>query len=139
MEKTNDCVFCKITRKEIPADVVYEDENFLAFLDINPINNGHVILIPKAHYENLYRTPNETLSDIVPLLKKLAVAVKQAVKADGINIGMNNDGAAGQIVPHAHFHIIPRFANDGLRHWPGKPYANKEGAGRMAKEIKSFL
>lgn len=135
----NDCVFCKIIKGEIPADKIYEDDNFFAFLDINPNNFGHTLLIPKAHYENLYELPDEVLSEIAPLIKKLAVAVKKGVNADGINIIMNNDSAAGQIVPHAHFHIIPRFADDGLRHWLGKPYSNQEESAKIAEKIKSNL
>ena len=122
----------------MPADKVYENKNFLAFLDITPINPGHTLLIPKTHYKNLYETPYEVLRGIAPLIKKIGAAVKQATKADGINIGMNNEAAAGQIVPHAHFHIIPRFSNDGYRHWPGKPYANNE-AKNTAEKIKKFL
>lgn len=131
----NKCIFCAIAKKEIPADIVYEDEKFLAFLDINPINPGHVLLIPKAHYENLYDLPDEILENIVPLIKKTALAIKNGLKADGINIGMNNESAAGQLVPHVHFHIIPRFFGDGLRHWHGKPYANKEESNEVSRKI----
>lgn len=133
----NNCVFCKIIKGEIPSDKIYENDDFLAFLDINPINPGHIILIPKAHYGNLYEMPDKVLSDIAPIIKKMAIAAKQGTNADGINIGMNNDGAAGQIVPHAHFHIIPRFSNDGLRHWPGKPYINKKETDKIAEKIKN--
>ena len=135
----NDCVFCKIAQGEIPADKIYEDKNFLAFLDIKPNNPGHALIIPKKHYENLYEMPDEVLSAIAPLIKKLAIAVKKGTGADGINIGMNNEGSAGQIVPHAHFHIIPRFSNDGLRHWQGKQYLNKEEALEIAKKIKNNI
>lgn len=133
----NDCVFCKIAKGEIPADKIYEDDKFFAFLDINPNNPGHTLIIPKAHYKNLYELPDEVLSEIAPLIKKLAIAVKKSVNADGINIIMNNDRAAGQIVSHAHFHIIPRFADDGLRHWLGKPYSNKEESAKVAEKIKN--
>lgn len=134
----NSCVFCKIIKGEIPADKIYEDENYLAFLDITPINFGHVLLIPKAHYKNLYDLPNDIISGIAPLIKKIAVAVKQSVSADGINIGMNNEQAAGQIVPHAHFHIMPRFSNDGYRHWQGKQYPPDKSK-KTAEKIKKFL
>ena len=135
----NECVFCKIAQGEIPAgaDKIYEDENFIAFLDIKPNNPGHTLIIPKTHYKNLYELPDEVLSEMAPLIKKLANAVKKGINADGINIIMNNDSAAGQIVPHAHLHIIPRFANDGLRHWPGKPYANKEEPSEIVEKIRS--
>ena len=132
----NDCVFCKIAQGEIPADKIYEDDNFFAFLDINPVNYGHALVTPKNHYENIYSLPDEILCNIGLLVKKISIAVKQGVNANGINIIMNNDGAAGQIVPHAHFHIIPRFANDGLWHWPGKSYPNKEEPAKIAEKIK---
>ena len=132
------CVFCKIIKGKISADKIYEDENYLAFLDITPINPGHTLLIPKAHYKNLYETPDEVLSGIAPLIKKIAAAIKQVTNANGINIGMNNEVAAGQIIPHVHFHIIPRFANDGYRHWRGKPYSAGQAA-QTAVQIKKFL
>ena len=132
----NDCVFCKIAQGKIPADKIYEDEKFFSFLDINPNNPGHTLIIPKNHYENIYSLPDEIICDIGLLVKKISIAVKHGVSADGINIIMNNDSAAGQIVFHAHFHIIPRFADDGLRHWPGKSYANKEEPAEIAEKIK---
>ena len=131
----NECIFCKIIKGEIPADKIYENEKFLAFLDIKPNNPGHTLVVPKDHSENLYKMPDETLSAIAPLIKKIAVAVKNATNADGINIGMNNESPAGQIVPHVHFHIIPRFTNDGLRHWQGKTYASKKEANEIAEKI----
>ncbi|MBI4692370.1 MAG: HIT family protein [Candidatus Terrybacteria bacterium] len=133
-----DCVFCKIIKKEIPADVVYEDENFLGFLDITPINPGHILLVPKEHHENLYDMPDALLAKIAPLIKKLAIAVKKGVNAEGINIGMNNERPAGQLVFHAHFHIMPRFSNDGFRHWRGAPYKKGESS-EVASKIKKFL
>lgn len=134
----DNCIFCKIVKKEIPADVVYEDDNCLAFLDITPINPGHVLLIPKKHYENLYDLQDEILSKLAPIIKKLAVAVKKGINAEGINIGMNNERPAGQLVPHAHFHIMPRFSNDGYLHWRGQPY-KENGSKEAAEKIKKFL
>src|SRR3989344_7777600 len=132
----NECVFCKIVKREIPSDKIYEDDNFFAFLDINPNNPGHTLVIPKKHYKNIYDLPDEILCAIGPIVKKISIAVKKGVNADGINIIMNNDGAAGQIVPHAHFHIIPRFADDDLRHWPGKSFLKEESA-KIAEKIKN--
>ena len=137
MEK--DCLFCKIISGEIPSAKVYEDEYSFAFLDINPINPGHTLLVPKRHFANLYETSDETLKELTPIIKKLAIAVKKAVSADGINIGMNNDPAAGQLVFHAHFHIIPRHLEDGFRHWRGKR-AYKDGEiNQVAEKIKASL
>lgn len=133
-----ECIFCKIAKGEIPADKVYEDKEFLAFLDIIPINPGHTLLIPKEHHKNLYDMPDGLLSNMAPLIKKLAIAVKQGVNADGINIGMNNDSVAGQVVPHAHFHIIPRFSNDGHSHWKGGFYAEGEDS-KTAEKIRKSL
>ncbi len=132
------CIFCKIINREIPCDKIYEDENFLAFLDITPVNPGHALLIPKKHYENLYEIPSQTLNEILPIIKKIAIAVKNGVNADGINIGMNNGKAAGQLVPHAHFHIIPRFQDDGRAHWRGAPYSENESQ-KTAEKIRKFL
>lgn len=134
----SDCVFCKIIKKEIPAEIVYEDENSLVFLDITPINPGHVLLVPKQHYENLYDLPDALFAKMAPIIKKLAIAVKKGMNADGINIGMNNERPAGQLVFHAHFHIMPRFSNDGHRHWHGAPYKDGE-APEVAEKIKKFI
>ncbi len=133
-----DCIFCKIIKREIPADIVYEDENCLAFLDITPINPGHVLLIPKKHYENLYDLPDKELTRLAPIIKKLAIAIKKGINAEGINIGMNNERPAGQLISHAHFHIMPRFSNDGYHHWHGKPYYEDESS-QTAEKIKKFI
>ncbi len=132
------CLFCKIIKGEIPSAKVYEDEHSYAFLDIKPINLGHTLLLPKKHFANLYEIPDDALSRLAPTIKKLAIAVKKAVGADGINIGMNNDNAAGQLVFHAHIHIMPRFKNDGHQHWHGKQYQDSEIDG-VAKKIISNL
>lgn len=133
------CLFCKIIGGEIPSAKVYEDEYSFAFLDINPINPGHTLLVPKRHFANLYETSDEALKELAPTIKKLAVAVKKAVSADGINIGMNNDPAAGQLVFHAHFHIIPRHSEDGFKHWHSKrPYKDDE-MNQIAEKIKTSL
>lgn len=133
------CLFCKIIRGEIPSAKVYEDEHSFAFLDINPVNPGHTLLVPKKHFATLYETPDETLKEIAPTIKKLAVAVKKAVSADGINIGMNNDSAAGQLIFHAHFHVIPRHAEDGFKHWRSKRAYKDDEINQVAGKIKTNL
>jgi len=132
----DDCLFCKIVSGDVPASKIYEDENSLAFLDISPVNPGHALLIPKEHYKNIYDTPDELLANIAPKIKKIALAVKEAVNADGINIGMNNDPAAGQIVFHTHIHIIPRFEGDGHNPWSSKKYEEGEMA-EIAEKIRA--
>lgn len=120
------CIFCQIIAGEIPAEKIYEDENTLAFLDISPNNPGHTLVLPKKHFENLFDIDENTLSQLMAVVKKISLAVKTAVQAEGINIGINNGSAAGQVVPHLHIHVIPRYANDGFVHWHGKAYEEGE-------------
>jgi histidine triad (HIT) family protein len=118
MEK--DCIFCKIIIGEIPAYKIYEDETFIATLDINPVNKGHALIIPKAHFVNIFDAPEEILPKIGPVTQKLARAIKESVKADGLNVHINNEAASGQLIFHAHVHLIPRFEGDGFTHWHGQ-------------------
>lgn len=129
------CIFCKITRGEVPAVKVYEDDDVLAFLDIKPSQRGHVLVIGKAHHENIYSLPAETVCRIALITQKVAIAVKNALSADGINIVMNNESAAGQIIDHNHTHIIPRFNEDGG--YLGKKYTYVAGEmEELAEKIK---
>lgn len=133
-----DCIFCKIISKEIPSNKVYEDDFVYVFADINPVNLGHTLVIPKKHFENLYSTPEDELSRMIIVSRKIAKATKEVVGADGINIEMNNDKAAGQIIFHSHIHVIPRFDDDGFRHWKGKERSAKE-IEDAAKNIRTAL
>jgi histidine triad (HIT) family protein len=133
-----DCIFCKIVAGGIPANKVFENDEFLAFLDIHPINLGHTLIVPKEHHENLFDLPENLLEKIMSLVQKVAQAVEKATEADGINIGMNNKRAAGQLVDHAHIHIIPRFENDGLVHWPGKKVSSDDLM-NIGEKIKNSL
>ncbi len=132
-----DCLFCKIINGEITAERVFENEDFIAIIDIRPVNLGHVLLIPKKHYRNLLDLPEDILSKLGTHLQKLAIAVKEATGADGINIGLNNERAAGQLIFHQHSHIMPRFENDGLRHWPGKENYTPEDFKNIAEKIRT--
>ena len=116
------CIFCKIINKEIPAEIIYEDEKSLVFLDIEPNNPGHCLVVPKQHFENIFDAPEEVLAHLINVAKKISRVLKVAVLAEGINIGINNGASAGQIVPHLHIHVIPRYVSDGFIHWHGKPY-----------------
>jgi histidine triad (HIT) family protein len=108
-----ECLFCKIISGDIPSEKVYEDEKVLAFLDINPRNPGHALVVPKKHYQTILEMPDEELGNIFIIVKKIAKAVKTGMKADGISIGQSNERAAGQVIPHVHFHVIPRFNAEG--------------------------
>ncbi len=132
------CIFCKIISGEIPALKVYEGDHTLAFLDIKPNNPGHALVIPKDHFENIYTLPDETLARMALSVKKVALAVKEAVSADGINISMNNEESAGQEIFHAHIHVIPRKEGDGFKHFPTTLYEEGE-AEDVAKRIISSL
>ncbi len=132
------CIFCKIVSGEIPSEKVYEDEHTLAFLDIRPVNAGHTLVIPKDHFENIYTLPDETMARLGLAVKKVAVAVKQGMDADGINLAMNNEAPSGQVIFHAHVHVIPRIEGDGLKLWPQRDY--KEGeATSVAEQIKKSI
>ena len=138
MTTEENCIFCKIVSGEIPANKVYEDDHTLAFLSIGPNNPGHTLVIPKDHFENIYGLPDETLCRTMIAVKKIALAIKNGLDADGVNIGMNNEGSAGQEINHAHFHIIPRKIDDGLVHWPPKAYLPGE-AEEVLQKIKFAL
>ncbi len=134
-----DCIFCKIISREIPANIVYEDDFSLAFLDINPINIGHALLLPKEHYENIFDISEELLAKLSVNSKRLALAVKKSLNADGVNVISNNGHASGQLVFHAHIHIIPRYDDDGFTHWKGKRGYNDGEAKEVAGKIKTAL
>lgn len=134
----DDCIFCKIARKEIPSETVYEDADTLAFLDIKPNNPGHTLVIPKKHSQNLYDMDDHSLAAVMRTAQKVAKAIKKAVAADGINLAMNNESAAGQVIFHPHIHVIPRFAEDGYRHWPQKSYKEGEAAA-IAEKIRAAI
>ena len=108
-----ECLFCRIAEGEIPAQKVYEDSEHIAFLDINPRNPGHTLVMPKKHYETIMQMPDHEAADIFKVVRKMAVAVKKGMKADGVSIGQSNERAAGQVIPHVHFHVIPRFLSEG--------------------------
>ena len=133
-----DCIFCKIIKGEVPCDKVYEDDKTLAFLDIRPVNKGHILVVPKHHCEDVLAAPELELKNSIIVIQKVAKAMVEAVKADGWNIGVNNGEAAGQVVFHTHFHIIPRYKTDGLIHWPHTEYSKGESK-KIAENIKKKL
>jgi len=107
------CIFCEIVNKKIPAEVVYEDGFVLAFLDANPKTLGHTLVIPKKHRERLIDLKEEEIHPFFLGLKKVVLLLQEKLSPDGFNIGANQGEHAGQVVPHLHFHILPRFKNDG--------------------------
>jgi histidine triad (HIT) family protein len=117
------CVFCKMVAGEIPVAKVYEDEAVFAFLDIGPISDGHTLVIPRQHCTRIHDCSPDILADVASRLGRIAEAVMTAVEADGYNVLSNNGPAAGQVVDHLHFHIIPRRTGDGVfTEWPSYRY-----------------
>lgn len=132
------CIFCKIAAGEIPSHKVYEDDDTLAFLDIAPVSCGHILVIPKKHFVNMEDIPEDELSRLIKTVKKAGKAIKDGLAVAGYNANVNNDPVAGQIIPHIHFHIIPRTEGDGLQLWPQSKY--KEGEAEEAlRKIKSCI
>lgn len=120
-------IFTRIVRGEIPAAKVYEDDEFLAFLDIAPANKGHVLVITKQEFETFGDIPTSVLGRMMQVTQNVAHAVVSATRAEGYNVIMNNKPAAGQTVPHAHIHIIPRFTSDTFKlEWPHQKYGGGE-------------
>jgi histidine triad (HIT) family protein len=134
-----DCVFCKIASGQIPATKIYEDDIVVAFLDIGPISDGHTLVMPRQHVERVHSCPAELLGQVWSRLAKIAAAIVSATGADGYNILCNNGRAAGQVVDHLHFHVIPRWAGDRVfTQWPSYRYAPGK-AEALAAKIKNNL
>ncbi|MGB8992238.1 MAG: HIT family protein [Desulfobaccales bacterium] len=137
------CIFCKIVSGLAPSVRVLETERVLAFLDIFPVHFGHTVVIPKSHYENFLDLPDDLWLEMSQVSRKVAKALLQVLKAQGFNVAMNNFEAAGQIVFHAHIHVIPRYFGDGLHLLPPekKKYQGVEMAqvGRQLCEVLASL
>lgn len=133
-----DCLFCKIIAGEIPCHKIYEDENILAFLDIKPLNPGHALVIPKKHAEHLLETSEEDAGALMNAAKKIAPAIMQSVGASGCNVNCNIGRAAGQLIFHTHFHIIPRYDNDGFEPWRRDEDIG-DGLSEVAERIRGVL
>lgn len=130
-----DTIFAKIIRREISADIVYEDDDTLAFLDVRPTNPGHTLVIPKSAAQNIFDISDEALTAMARTARKITPAIVSAVGAKGLNMVMNNGRDAGQIIFYAHIHLIPRFTDDGLTPWADKEYAPGE-AKTIADKIR---
>lgn len=117
-----DCIFCKLANGELPTHTVYEDEDFRVIFDLSPATRGHALVIPKVHYSNIFDLDEQVAAKAFVLAKKIATAMKEALKCDGFNIIQNNGEIAGQTIFHFHLHLIPRYKNDNMpKLWkPGK-------------------
>ena len=139
MVQNTECIFCKMVAGQIPITRIYEDEYTLSFLDIGPVSDGHTLVMPKHHYESLHQCPPEIIQNVSSAFAKIAKAVIAAMDAEGYNLLCNNGRAAGQLVNHLHFHIIPRRSGDGvLAGWPCYKYPEGK-IERIAEKIRNNL
>ncbi len=135
----SECLFCKIASKEIPAEILYQDEAAVAFLDIKPIAPGHTLVIPKYHAANLRNLPEELIGPLFKAVSRVSKMLVQALNPDGISYGINEGAVSGQSIEHLHIHLAPRFIGDG-----GKSFHSivhnvpKEDLKEIAKKIRSY-
>jgi len=139
-----DCKFCKLVEREGVVSSVYEDEKVMAFLDVKPLNEGHTLVIPKAHYENIYEIPEDEIAHVYKVVKRVALAVKRGVAAQGVSVTQHNERAALQRVFHLHVHVIPRYEGDRLA--TRAPYivydlqeVSRERLDATASKIKAYI
>jgi len=134
-----DCVFCKIRDGQSPAMKVYEDERTLVFMDINPLNAGHCLVTIRNHAPTIWEADDADLEAAISVAKQVALALREAVKPDGLNVLQANGAAAFQSVPHFHLHLIPRWNNDGKGFdWKVVP-GNREEITGTADRIRTML
>jgi histidine triad (HIT) family protein len=133
------CIFCAIVRGDAPADRVYEDELVTAFMDIQPVGDGHLLIVPKPHFESLLEADEASLLAVMSVSRRLAHALKRALSPDGIGVHQLNGVAAGQTVFHYHMHLIPRNQGDPIAFHsrrPGDPARLAENARRIAAALR---
>jgi histidine triad (HIT) family protein len=130
------CIFCKIVRKQAPASIIYENETVMAFLDIRPLNMGHMLIVPKAHYIDIFDIPEEQLIQVHRIAKQVSFAVKKVTNADGISIIQQNGKAAGQDIFHLHVHVVPRYDGQKLPRFSDLKEVERATLDEMAKKIK---
>ncbi len=139
MNADADCIFCRIVAGDIPSFKVLEDDRILSFMDINPANEGHCLVIPKAHAPNLFESDDESLAAVVTATRRVAGAVRRTLEPPGISLTQANGPAAGQSVFHLHFHIIPRRADDDLLfNWEPRP-GDLAAIGKLAERIRANI
>ncbi|BES81914.1 HIT family protein [Pyrodictium abyssi] len=136
---SGDCIFCEIVRGELPSVNIYEDDKVVAFLDIYPINPGHTLVVPKRHAEQLDQLTDEEAAALINAVKKLAPRIVKAVKAHGYNVVANNGKAAGQIIFHVHFHIVPRFEGDNCKFDCSRSKPSMEELREIGEQIRRHI
>lgn len=133
-----DCIFCKIVTKDVPAEIVYENNEVVAFMDLKPVSPGHLLVVPKKHSQDLLDASADDTAALFEAAKLLGGAAIKGLNAHGFNIGVNTKPAAGQVVFHTHVHVIPRYDNDPLKMWSHMDNLSEE-LNVTAQKIKSGL
>jgi histidine triad (HIT) family protein len=133
------CIFCDIINKKSNAEILFENESIISFLDIRPVNYGHTLVIPKTHYENFLVLPGKELCELIKVTKDISGAIVNSLNPEGFNIVTNNGTAAGQSVFHFHFHIIPRFKYDDFRFRPKLKEYNNGSMREFADKIRAAV
>ena len=131
----SDCIFCRILSGEIPAFRIYEDEATLAFMDINPVSEGHLLVIPRKHFSNIWDSDPAALGQVMATAKRVAIALRDVLGVDSLNLLQANGRWAVQSVEHFHLHLIPRRENDNV----GLDWALKEGNIAAIKEVADLM
>lgn len=139
MSSDSDCIFCKIIAGEIPSFKLYEDDDTFAFMDINPASEGHALVIPKEHSEDVHAVSHAAIAATVGTAKKIATAIDETLAPDGMNLVQCNGPAAAQSVMHFHMHVLPRSKGDNLElNWGLEP-GDMEAIARLAERIRAHL
>lgn len=134
----SDCLFCKISSKAAPAYFVHETNEVAVFLDIYPVHPGHILIVPKTHAETIDDLSLNDIRACMEVLPKVVTALKEVTHCEGYTLLQNNGKAAGQVIPHVHFHVIPRWSSDGLRHWAGQSLQESEGT-RLMEAMRTVI
>lgn len=132
-EPKQNCIFCKIAKGEIPYNKIFEDKSFLVFLDIKPVNHGHLLIIPKKHIVWMQEADDKVISDVFKLTKKMMLALKKSLQCDYVQVSV-----VGNEVPHFHIHLIPRYYGDNFRNFPTKEYKELEADKVLNKIIQAI-
>ena len=139
MQRDPECIFCKIVAAQVPAHVVFEDQTTIAFLDVGPLAEGHLLLLPREHHAKLSSLPGELAADLGSKIPLLGRALMKVTSAAALNVLCNEGSEAGQVVKHVHFHLIPRRAADQLGYrWNAGSYADGRAAALAAEYQKAI-
>ena len=140
MKPKTKCIFCSIIKDELRAVRVFENSDFIAFMDKYPINKGHALVLPKNHHESIFTMRDDEVGKLFSTVSFLSKGIMKALDAKGLNIGQNNGKAANQIVPHVHVHIIPRYSYDSPNgRWPSRNLISDEELEKIAEKIRASL